>query len=286
MEKKYKPKPVWGDMPFDMVTKIAHQTPPKPFLVQFHWNGEPLLYPRFGDAIDAFSHCVTAVDTNGKLLVEKANQIIGKLDTLTLSVIERDPEVQEQRRVLEEFLKLKGDAKPQMVYRLLGHVDVREWNMYPGTVVTRLLHDPLGSYGYERPVTIPEHGICLDMLHSIAIDRYGHVCHCVRLDKENMNEAPRSTIGHVDKATLEEIVTGTEIQSWHNHPRIRYVNLHLEGKRDQVPLCKSCEFYGVPTGRDLTAAEKKYGRIAPEGTDYRPERKIRTDARKRAGELV
>ena len=44
----------WGDMPIDMVALIARQTPPKPFFVQFHWNGEPLLYPKLGHAFSLF----------------------------------------------------------------------------------------------------------------------------------------------------------------------------------------------------------------------------------------
>ena len=174
LETKPSHRPKWGDMHLNMVSLIAGQVPPRPFVVQFHWNGEPLLYDHFSRAVDMFSHCITGMNTNGKLLVEKADEIIGRLDTVTLSVIEKDPERDEQVEILEEFLKLKGDEKPHMTYRLLGDVDPRPWKKYPGVVAPRLLHDPLGSYGYERQVTIPEMGVCLDMLHSVAVDRYGN----------------------------------------------------------------------------------------------------------------
>jgi hypothetical protein len=244
-----------------MVHKIAQQVPPGT-TVQFHWNGEPLLYPYFGQAVTAFKHCITGMDTNGKLLLEKSMEIIGLLDTLTLSVIEKDPEAEEQEEILLEFLELKGDKKPQMVYRLLGNVDIRPWEELclktGGKVATRILHDPLGSWGYEKDVNIPEMGICLDMLHSIAIDRHGNVCHCVRLDQDAVrrNETPSSFIGHVNNATLEEIVNSKEEQQWHDHPRKRYIEHHVKGEREMVPLCRKCEFYGVPTPRPMTIKEK------------------------------
>jgi hypothetical protein len=237
-----------------------------------------------------FKHCVRGLNTNGKLLVEKADEIIGNLDTLTLSIIEADPEADEQLEILKEFLKIKGDRPPMMVYRLLGDIDPRPWRAFAknrgGIVVTRLLHDPLGSYGYEKPVTVPEMGICLDMMHSVAVDRYGHVCHCVRLDAETArrNDPPRSTIGHIDNATLEEIVTGTDTHKA-KHPRLRYLQLHLEGRRKDVPLCATCEFYGVPTGQGkLTTQEARRDRQQPARGTVQPGlvRDVRKDARARS----
>ena len=82
----------------------------------------------------------------------------------------------------------------------------------------------------------------------------------------------------IEKATLAEIVNGIEQQSWHNHPRVRYAKLHAEGKRDEVPLCKECEFYGVPTGRMPTQKEKKYD--TPKHAQRATARPVRKDARK------
>jgi len=283
-------RPVWGDMDLSMVASIARQVPAKPFVVQFHWNGEPLLYDWLDTALGYFSHCFRALNTNGKLLVKKADQIIGNLDTLTLSVIESDPEADEQLEILKEFLKIKGDRPPFMVYRLLGNVEPRPWKAFAknrgGIVATRLLHDPLGSFGYEKPVTIPEIGICLDLLHSVAVDRHGHVCHCVRLDadKVRINEAPRSTIGHIDNATLEEIVTGVDTHKA-THPRMEYIRKHLLGQRDEVPLCASCEFYGVPTGTGkLTTQEARRDKSAPQRGTVKPGfvKDVRKDARARS----
>ena len=41
----------WGDMPFEMLVEIAEQIP-KGVMVQLHWNGEPLLYPKLDAAMN------------------------------------------------------------------------------------------------------------------------------------------------------------------------------------------------------------------------------------------
>lgn len=232
-----------GDMDPKLAAHIAEQIPPYT-VVAFHWNGEALMHPQFGRCVSYFGHCIRTMDTNGKLIVEKANEIIGNLDTITISVIESDAEEEEQKALVKEFLKIKGDRKPHVVFRLLGNVDQRKWMHYPGKIATRVLHDPLGSYYYEKEVTMPESGICQDILRTIAIDRFGNVNHCVRLDPDGIGR-----IGHVSKATLEEIVNSREERGWHNHPRRRYIDMHLNGERDKVPLCATCEFYGLPTPR-------------------------------------
>jgi hypothetical protein len=50
-------------------------------VVQFHNNGEPTLYPYLEGALSLFWHCIRQFNTNGKLLVEKAYEIIGNLQT-------------------------------------------------------------------------------------------------------------------------------------------------------------------------------------------------------------
>ena len=45
-------------------------------MVQLHNNGEALLYPRFGEAAKLFKNQITNIVTNGKLLVEKSEDII------------------------------------------------------------------------------------------------------------------------------------------------------------------------------------------------------------------
>jgi len=225
----------YGDMDFDLVRKIAEQLPPG-IVVQLHNNGEPLLYPRIKDAIHLFEDQITGFDTNGKLLLDKAEDIIGNLDTLTISVIENDPEGDEQYEIIKKFIKKKGDNKPYTVLRLNGDVDAQKYEKLSLLLVRRILHSPMGSYNYKKKdPTIPEIGVCLDFLHHLSVNHEGKVSICVRFDPEE-----KGAIGDVRTQTLDEI--------WWSGKRMRYKDLHLRGKRDEIELCSQCHFWGVPTG--------------------------------------
>ena len=154
----------YGDMDLALVKSIAKQLPDS-IVVQFHSNGEPLLYPKFAQAVRLFAKQIKCVDTNAKLIVERADDIIDNLDTLTISVIENDPEADEQYERVKKFLKIKGERKPNMIYRCLGNVDRERWEKLNGIIATRILHNPMGSFKYEKKPTIPEIGICLEILN-------------------------------------------------------------------------------------------------------------------------
>lgn len=79
----------YGDMDFELVKSIAKQLQPG-IVVQFHNNGEPLLYPRLKEAIGLFAGQIKCMDTNGKLIVQRADDIIENLNTLTVSTFEND----------------------------------------------------------------------------------------------------------------------------------------------------------------------------------------------------
>jgi len=225
----------YGDMDFDLIKEIADQLPSS-IVIQLHVNGESMVHPRFGEAVALFNGQIKCMDTNAKLLVEKSGEIIDNLDTLTVSVIENDPEGDEQYEIVKEFLDIKGDRKPLMVYRLLGKVDkANRWGFFPGIVCTRVLHDPMGSFKYKKRPTIPEIGICLDLLNHMAIDRFGKVSVCVRFDPKRLG-----VIGDANTTPLTYI--------WNGEKRQKRIRFHLGGKRSRVPLCRQCEYFGVPMG--------------------------------------
>ncbi len=224
----------WGDMDFALLEKIASHVPPN-ITVQLHNNGEPLMYPRFGDAVKLFRHCLTSIDTNGKLLVEKGCEIVDRLDTMAVSIIQDDPEADEQYEILQRFLRLKGKWKPLVVLRLNGQVDEQRYASLGCIIARRILHQPMGSFGYTRRVTVPEVGVCQDLLHHLAIDRHGNVSICVRFDPDG-----KGRLGNVREHTLEEI--------WESAKRKEWIALHKQGERKAVPLCSTCEFWGLPTG--------------------------------------
>lgn len=225
----------YGDMCFSLVERIARQLP-FGIVIQFHANGESMLYPWFGEAIALFNKQIKCIDTNAKLLVKKADEIINNLDTLTVSVIENDPEGDEQYEIVRKFLDIKGDRKPLMVYRLLGGVDRPDrWEDLGGIVCTRILHDPMGSFKYRKAPTVPEIGICLDLLNHMAIDRFGRVSVCVRFDPKRLG-----VIGDANTTPLAEV--------WNGENRKKIIQHHLNGERHKALLCSTCRYWGVPTG--------------------------------------
>jgi len=226
----------YGDMPIEMVESISKQVP-EGIVVQFHNNGEPLLYPRLKEALGLFPHCIRQLDTNGKLLLEKAEDLIGNLDVLTVSVIQDDTHFDRylQWESVTGFLKIKGDQKPRMVYRCLGEVDTLSWKCLQGMVVTRTLHDAMGSFNYKKPVTIPEIGICDNFLTRLSIDRFGNVSPCPRFDPHGLG-----IIGNINDQSLEEI--------WDSDVRQFQKRMHILGSRDLLPLCSQCDYWGVPIG--------------------------------------
>jgi hypothetical protein len=232
----------YGDMDFGLLEKIARQLPPN-IVVQLHNNGESLLYPEFGAALELFKDQITNIVSNGKLLLEKSDGIIGRLDTLAVSIIENDPEAEEQLKILEAFLKIKKDRKPYMVMRINGEVDIARYQKLNLLMVRRVLHSPLGSFNYRKlNPTIPEIGICLDFLHHLAVNKDGKASICVRFDPKGLG-----VIGEAAEQTLEEI--------WNSPVRMAWLSHHKEGRRDLIPLCSFCHFWGVPTGGHQKAAE-------------------------------
>lgn len=224
----------YGDMDFELVESIAKQLP-EGIVVQLHDNGEPLLYPQFREAVGLFNRQIRCMDTNGKLIVEKAEEIIDNLDTLTISVFESDKECEEQYKLIQKFLKIKGSRKPNVIIRCLGKMDLDRYKKLGCIIATRILHSPMGSFKYKTPPTVPEIGICLDILTHMAIKRDGKVSICVRFDPLGLG-----IIGNANKTPLIDI--------WDSPKRKKWLKYHIEGKRHKVPLCSYCEFWGIPVG--------------------------------------
>jgi len=242
LEKDYPELCNWGDIEFSLLEKIAKEIPPN-IIIQFHNNGEPLLYPRLKEALALFPNNIKCLNTNGKLLRSGGivMPLIRYLDTLTISVIENDPEADEQFKSMFSFFGLKDFQQPPLViFRLLGDVKNKErWydmaKIHNCLVATRVLHNPMGSFDYEKKVTIPEHGICLDLLTHLVIDRFGDVYPCVRFNPNKINK-----LGNVKDNTLE--------QMWNSQFRMSLIDEHIKGNRKCNELCANCDFYGCPTG--------------------------------------
>lgn len=248
----------YGDMEFALVQKIAAQLPPN-IVVQLHNNGEPLLYPEFGDAVRLFPDQITNIVTNGKLLVKKADEIIDNLDTLSISIIENDKDAEEQFTIIEEFLHIKGDRKPYTNLRLVGDVDRERYKKFGLLMVSRVLHSPVGSFNYrKKDPTVPEIGICWDFLYHMAINSKGEASICVRFDPKRLG-----VIGNANEQALADI--------WNGPTRMEWLRQHKQGRRDLVPLCSFCHFWGVPTGNDYKDRDREIDENCVYHRDSRPE---------------
>ncbi len=234
IEQEYPELAKWGDMDYEMVKSISEQIP-LGVVTQFHDNGEPFLYLRLGETLNLFNHTIKCLDTNGKLLIEKADEIIDNLDTITISTFEGDGEAEEQLATVTEFAALKGDRKPRIIIRMLGDASYEDEYYAMGfPLVYRALHSPDGSYGYTKRPILPEIGICLEALHHLAIKRDGGVAMCVRFDPHR-----EGIIGDLNTQSLEEI--------WNGIPRKLALQHHINGERKKIPLCRKCEYWGCPT---------------------------------------
>lgn len=233
----------YGDMDLGLVKKISEQLPPN-IVVQLHNNGEPTLYPYLKEAIKLFNKQITNFDTNGKLLVEKADEIIGNLDTMAISIFEKDTESEEQYEIIKKFLKLKGKQKPYVVFRLNGKVDSARYENLGALIVRRAIHAEMGSYNYTVDPTKPEIGICLDFLNHLSINKDGDASMCVRFDPKRLG-----VLGNVNYQSIEDI--------WNGEKRMKWMEYHKQGRRDKVLLCSYCHFWGVPTSGHCEVKKEK-----------------------------
>lgn len=67
------------------------------------------------------------------------------------------------------------------------------------------------------------------------IKRDGRVSICIRFDPHGL--------GVIGDCTMTPL-----IDIWNSPERREWLKYHIEGRRDRVPLCSYCEFWGVPTG--------------------------------------
>ena len=230
-----------GDMPIEMVHKIANQLP-RHTVVQLHNNGEPLLYPYLGEAVNALKHCIVGLNTNGKLLCDKAADLMD-LNSLTISIIQDDAEGEEQVLKVQSYLELEIYKPPIIVFRFLGKIDDERMRAFTTLtkehmihIAYRQLHAPGGSFDYEKQVTMPEMGICLEALNKLSIDRFGNVSPCVRFDPDG-----KHIIGNINDETLEQI--------WNGIKHDVFIKYHLFGRRWKAsPICATCHFWGIPRG--------------------------------------
>ncbi len=235
---------VYGDMDRLLLIRIAAQIT-KGIIVQFHRDGESLLYDELPLALALFEpHYITSIVTNGKKLMEKADQIIDHCTSLTVSAFHGDPDANEQLRILREFLRMKGKRKPYTQIKWVGDkYDPKqrdslgyEYDNLGIPIIFRQLHNPDGNYHYShRDPPIPEHGICLDFLHHPSVDWRGNLYICNRLSPTG-----EGRLGNLNEESLDSL--------WNGKLRLEWLEHHKAGNRKLAsPLCHDCKFWGIPS---------------------------------------
>jgi len=235
-DRKTNPNLKFGDMDFALLESIAAQIAP-PVIVSFHRDGDPLVYPRLGEALQLFDRFPTSIVTHGEALNRRADEIIDNATTVTVSVIPNDPDRELQLASIAGFLAKKGAKRPQVQLKFVGPVEnPAPYESLGVPIINRTLHSKKGNWNYHRiDPPVPEIRVCLDFLGRPTIDWRGRVFCCNRLDTRD-----DGLIGDLNLSTLDEI--------WNGPARAWMLAAHLSGRRDLAnPLCASCQYWGIPT---------------------------------------
>lgn len=230
----------YGDMAWDLLCAIAHDLQPlgRELVVQFHRDGDPLAYDLLASALEICEDHIRSIVTHGERLADRAMDLIGKCEAVTVSIFRGDPDRELQLTALRDFLKIKGGKLPRVFLKVVGDMTDAELQPYINLdvpILRRLIHVPNGSSKYaHRLPTMPEHGLCLDLLHHPSVAWDGRVYLCNRLPTHDAG-----LIGNLNEESLDAI--------WNGKLRADYIQAHLEGRRADVPPCKDCLYYGVPS---------------------------------------
>lgn len=227
-----------GEISMALLGQLSGEIP-RGIVVQFHRDGDPLAYT--GDLATVgtlFNHTIRSLVTHGETLGARAKEIIGRFDVVTVSIFRGNPGQAAQLDSLKTFLEAKGEQMPRVLLKIVGDMSDDDLSPYLALglpVLRRLLHLPQSNAKYQRSLpAMPEHGLCLDLLHHPSVAWDGRVYLCNRLDAYD-----RGLLGSLTVSSLEAI--------WNGPIRRGILQAHLRGQRDSVQACASCQYYGIPT---------------------------------------
>jgi len=228
-----------GDMDFALLERIAKQVPCG-IIVQFHRDGEPMIYLQLRQALGLFAGSIRSIVTNGKNLGDRGAELIGSCERITVSVFDGDLESAEQHAQLSAFLRLRpAHLLPAVNIKIVGEMDagrLASWTAYQLPIIRRQFHHPAGDWNYRGSgPPIPESMMCLDLLSHPSIDWQGNLYLCNRLQPKGEGK-----LGNLYASSLEEL--------WNGEARAAIIRQHVLMQREQVPACRGCEFWGLPAG--------------------------------------
>ena len=231
----------FGEMAEELLLNLAYAVLPlgKSLVVQFHRDGDPLAAPEalLCQALFAFRDHIRSIVTHGERLAERGQALIGHCESVCVSIFRGDPDRDIQVQSLRSFLDQKGDRLPRVSVKVVGDMsddELRPYLFRGVSLVRRRLHLPVGNSKYAGGLPpVPEHGLCLDLLHHPSIAWDGRVYLCNRLDTK-------------DAGLIGDLATDSLDAIWNGPLRADYIQKHLEDRRSDVPPCQSCQYYGIP----------------------------------------
>lgn len=214
-----------GDIDIELFKKIVGEY--NGDILQWNKDGDALLYERLGEVADCTKRFITNIVTNGILLWDKRD-VVRRFTSVCVSVTEDDQEQFENVKKFTEY------CNTPVVIKFLGDYRNEEYEKLRVLTTRRSIHHPKGDFKYNgsKPV-IPELGLCIDFIGKPSIDWQGRFYICNRYDPTG-----KGVIGDCRVNTLEEIWFGALRSMWLEH--------HLKGDREKVPLCEKCTFWGFP----------------------------------------
>lgn len=220
---------VTGDMPMEIFDNIIHQFTGD--IIQFHRDGEPLLYHSLREVGEKCRRFTANIVTNGILLWDKRDDLKDNFTSVTVSVFEEDAE---QFETVKKFKEYIGNSNPMIYVKFLGDYYNYEYAKLGLKTLTRSIHNPEQDTDYLQSIPpIPEIGVCLDLLYKPSIDWQGNMYICNRIDPEGSGK-----LGNLNESTLNDLWFGQKRRDW--------LNSHLIGRREDVPLCSKCSYWGIP----------------------------------------
>jgi len=234
--------------------KIAREVGNHPgTLLRYASDGESLLHPQFINMVE-HAHKLGVkpqnLTTNGLLLDEKKSQLLLKagIDVVDISIDAFRKETYEKIRRKSNFhrvmanvhklieLRDKINPKTKIMVSIVNQPEAAEeiddfvnyWNPLVDRVLVRNFCNVLGlvNKAENKKGFVTDRYPCPQFWKRVTITCTGHFRFCV---EDWRNE---TIIGHVKDTSIEEI--------WKGETYERLRQLHLEGRYDEISVCKDC----------------------------------------------
>ena len=231
--------------------KIAQEVKDKSILlVSTALNGEPLMGPHYQENVEILKDCDLNVitHTNGVLLNESTAQFMVDMEVDVVSIsldactsetykkIRRNNKFDDIKQNIFRLLELRGSKiKPRIEVSFTRTEDnkheeqdfINYWSEYVDVIRTNGTVSPNEHIAYAN-IEIPKKRIpCATLVETIPIFFNGDVGLCC------LDPFCDYKMGNVFETSVNEVWNGAGFEEMRK--------LHLEGRWDEIPICKNCD---------------------------------------------